>query len=90
MGHGGIPEVRERKVREAQGQEIPGTPYAWKNLTTTVGGVDVRASVIDGPNTLISPDPDFAPQGLVEIRLDGPSIEEHWYVADGAVEVPLP
>ena len=92
LGHGGIPEARRAAIRNSpQSKPIPGTQCSWKGLTTNVGAQPVQSWVLDGPNPLVAADPDdFSPHGWAVLRLDGPNLVEDWYLADGAVLLPLP
>jgi len=92
VGHGGIPELRPTEVRTSGVSRPTGhADYAWKGITTPVASHDVQAWIIDGPNPLVSQDPDFSPHGWAVLELDAESATERWYVAsDDSFEVTLP
>jgi hypothetical protein len=74
----------------AVSQPIHGTACTWRLVRTPVKGQSVQAWVLDGPNPLVvqgSGAEDYAPHGWAVLTLDGPSLVEEWYLADGAVRL---
>lgn len=95
VGHGGMPATPNDHVRHHALQTVPiaGTSCSWRRIESRVAkDSGLRTWVLDGPNPLIDarrPER-FLPHGWVVIELDGPSLKEEWFLADGEVSVPLP
>lgn len=95
LGHGGKPENRPSKVRNAVGTAIPNTNCEWKQLKMTVAQREIQIRVLDGPNPLVAHGAqaeDFGPQGWAVLNLDGPDLTEEWYLAtqNGGFQLELP
>ncbi len=81
LGNGGIPEPRERVVKEAPVHSRAGA-VCWKRLEATSDSPGCLA--LDGPNPDVREDPDkFVPHGFMTLELDGPVLTERVFLAHG-------
>ena len=81
LGNGGIPSVREKKVKDLPDQQTIGQ-YKWKRLSGTSDSPG--CIVLDGPNPDVEGETEkFVPHGYMTLELNGPTLTERVLVADG-------
>jgi hypothetical protein len=81
LGNGGIPEAREKVVKDAPVHTRAGA-VCWKRLEATADSPACLA--LDGANPDIPENPEkFVPHGFMTLELDGPTLTERVFLAHG-------
>jgi Calcineurin-like phosphoesterase len=84
LGNGGIPEPRNRNVRNAKIEKTAGS-VTWRCLEIDPQKPWApRALVLDGCNPYVTGrEDDFGPHGYMTLHFDGPTLKERVFLPDG-------
>ena len=82
LGNGGVPEVRKKEVKQAP-TELTKGEVTWKRMSATDDSPSCL--VLDGPNPHVKGEEiKFVPHGYMTLELNGPTMIERVFSANGA------